>query len=94
MDLAGVRFPPAADAEVDLTGTFGSNAPVPLAHTAAAGMPPVAPSAAEYVMIAPVELLFSDGGPRVGIRPGTAAFLKYQRLAAVLLGDLRKASGR
>jgi hypothetical protein len=26
----------------------------------------------------------------VGIRPGTATFLKYQRLAAVLLNDLKR----
>ena len=45
-------------------------------------------------MVAPVELIFSDGGQRVGIRPGTRTFLKYQRLAAVLLGDLRKSRGR
>jgi hypothetical protein len=50
---------------------------------------PVAPP--EYRMVAPVELRFTDGPRRIGIRPGTATFLKYQRLAAVLLGDLRKA---
>jgi hypothetical protein len=45
---------------------------------------------AEYRMVAPVELSFSEGTQRVGIRPGTATFLKYQRLAAVLLNDLKR----
>jgi hypothetical protein len=45
----------------------------------------------DYTMVAPVELSFSDGAQRVGIRPGTATFLKYQRLAAVLLSDLKRA---
>jgi len=45
----------------------------------------------EYRMIAPVELSFREGEQRVGIRPGTATFLKYQRLAAVLLNDLKRA---
>ncbi|MDO8963520.1 MAG: hypothetical protein Q7W30_03410 [Coriobacteriia bacterium] len=46
-----------------------------------------------YTMVAPIELSFADGPPRVGIRPGTPTYLKYQRLAAVLLTDLRKAKG-
>lgn len=49
-----------------------------------------APPVAEYKMVAPVELSFADGTHRVGIRPGTATFLKYQRLAAVLLNDLKR----
>jgi hypothetical protein len=57
--------------------------------------PPPAPAAQDpppaYDMVAPVELMFTDGPKRIGIRPGTATFLKYQRLAAVLLGDLKKA---
>jgi hypothetical protein len=60
---------------------------------AAAPAPVPAPCAPEYRMVAPVELVFSDGGKRVGIRPGTATFLKYQRLAAVLLTDLKKTRG-
>lgn len=51
-------------------------------------LPP--PPVAEYKMVAPVELSFADGTHRVGIRPGTATFLKYQRLAAVLLNDLKR----
>lgn len=43
-----------------------------------------------YHMIAPVELSFADGARRVGVRPGTATHLKYQRLAQVLLADLHK----
>jgi hypothetical protein len=45
----------------------------------------------EYTMVAPVELSFADGAQRVGIKAGTATFLKYQRLAAVLLNDLKRA---
>jgi hypothetical protein len=45
-----------------------------------------------YRMVAPIELWFSDGPPRVGIRPGTPTYLKYQRLAQVLLTDLKKAN--
>jgi hypothetical protein len=44
-----------------------------------------------YRMVAPVELGFSGSEHRVGIRPGTPTFLKYQRLAGVLMADLRKA---
>jgi hypothetical protein len=55
----------------------------------ARSLPPTATP--EYHMVAPVELLFTDGPRRIGIRPGTATFLKYQRLAAVLLADLKRA---
>ncbi|HEX9094296.1 MAG TPA: hypothetical protein VF902_09975 [Coriobacteriia bacterium] len=69
----------------------------PAAPTAAAAV--VSPSAppgtpvrsTEYKLVAPVELMFADTGQRVGIRPGTPTFLKYQRLAGVLFADLRKA---
>jgi DNA polymerase-3 subunit gamma/tau len=59
--------------------------PAPLAGAQPTTSPPT------YAMVAPVELMFTDGPKRIGIRPGTATFLKYQRLAAVLLADLRKA---
>jgi hypothetical protein len=62
--------------------------PAPVAYEPPA---PVAYEPPEYDMVAPVELMFTDGPKRIGIRPGTATFLKYQRLAAVLLGDLKKA---
>lgn len=55
-----------------------------------AAVPEALPVVAEYRMVAPVELSFADGIQRVGIRPGTATFLKYQRLAAVLLNDLKR----
>jgi hypothetical protein len=47
-----------------------------------------------YRMVAPIELWFADGPPRVGIRPGTPTYLKYQRLAQVLLNDLKEAHGQ
>jgi hypothetical protein len=62
--------------------------PAPVAYEPPA---PVAYEPPDYDMVAPVELMFTDGPKRIGIRPGTATFLKYQRLAAVLLGDLKKA---
>jgi hypothetical protein len=49
------------------------------------------PAYPDYHMVAPIELWFADGPPRVGIRPGTPTYLKYQRLAQVLLNDLKKA---
>ena len=61
-------------------------APAPAAQRSA----PIPP----YRMIAPVELSFADGQTRVGVRPGTATFLKYQRLAQVLLADLHKTTPR
>lgn len=48
----------------------------------------------EYRMIAPVELHFTAGGSRIGVKPGTRSFAEFQRLAGILLGDLRAARGR
>jgi hypothetical protein len=50
--------------------------------------------APEYTMVAPVELSFADGSHRVGIPAGSAIFLKYQSLAAVLRDDLKRARRR
>ncbi len=67
---------------------------------AAAGAAPVAdapsPSPAsetsqdvpEYRLVAPVELQFTQGEGRVGVRPGTRAFSEFQRLAGLLLADV------
>jgi ribonuclease E len=93
-DLATVRFPEAAAANEGVANAVAWREPLAPARAPAAEEPPAAPSAPEYVMAAPVELVFSDSGARVGIRPGTATYLKYQRLAAVLLGDLRKSNDR
>jgi hypothetical protein len=65
--------------------------PAPTPEPLAPGLPLPPTVAPEYRMVAPVELLFTDGPRRIGIRPGTATFLRYQRLATVLLGDLRRA---
>jgi hypothetical protein len=67
-------------------------APVEAPVPASASIPvPPAVDACVYRMVAPVELTFRDGGPRVGVRSGTATFLKYQRLAHTLLSDLERA---
>lgn len=65
----------------------------PVSAPASLAAPPPAQQAVPvpaYHMIAPVELSFADGARRVGVRPGTATHLKYQRLAQVLLADLHK----
>jgi hypothetical protein len=41
-------------------------------------------------MVAPVELVFDDSGPRVGIRAGTRTYLEFQRIASVLFNDLAR----
>ncbi|MGB4593360.1 MAG: hypothetical protein WBI63_06255 [Coriobacteriia bacterium] len=45
----------------------------------------------EYHMVAPVELAFTVGEARVGVKPGTRTYAEFQRLAAVLLDDLHVA---
>lgn len=42
----------------------------------------------EYRLVAPVELHFTGGESRVGVRPGTRAFAEFQRLAGLLLADV------
>jgi hypothetical protein len=44
----------------------------------------------DYTMVAPVELVFDDSGPRVGIRAGTRTYLEFQRIASVLFNDLAR----
>ncbi|KAF0209143.1 MAG: hypothetical protein FD171_784 [Actinobacteria bacterium] len=46
-------------------------------------------NAHEHVLVAPVELYFTIGHSRIGVRPGTRTFLEFQRLAEVLWDDLR-----
>jgi hypothetical protein len=46
-----------------------------------------------YEMVAPVELSFTVGDGRVGVKAGTRTYGEFQRLASILLGDLRKARG-
>jgi hypothetical protein len=80
--------PPPAPVAYEPPVPVAYEPPAPVAYEPPA---PVAYEPPEYDMVAPVELMFTDGPKRIGIRPGTATFLKYQRLAAVLLGDLKKA---
>lgn len=69
----------------------------PAAGTSAAESAPAAPAPAasepEYSLVAPVELQFTGGGGRVGVKPGTRSYAEFQRLAGIMLGDLRAARG-
>ncbi|MEL7667167.1 MAG: hypothetical protein AAGU73_03060 [Actinomycetota bacterium] len=47
-----------------------------------------------YALVAPVELHFAGGQGRVGVRPGTRSYAEFQRLAGIMLGDLRAARER
>lgn len=47
-----------------------------------------------YALVAPVEIHFTGGGGRVGVRPGTRSYAEFQRLAGIMLSDLRAARGR
>jgi hypothetical protein len=42
----------------------------------------------EYHMVAPVELQFTVGESRIGVKPGTRSFAEFQRLAGIMLDDL------
>lgn len=46
-----------------------------------------------YALVSPVELRFTGGTGRIGVKPGTRSFVEFQRLAAILLHDLREARG-
>lgn len=70
--------------------------PAPAPEPAPAPAPAAAPRSAdipEYVLVAPVELHFTGGGSRIGVKAGTRSYLEFQRLAGILLQDLRSAKG-
>ncbi len=46
-----------------------------------------------YALVAPVELHFTGGSGRIGVKPGTRSFVEFQRLAGILLQDLKSARG-
>ena len=46
-----------------------------------------------YTLVGPVELHFTEGQGRIGVKPGTRSFVEFQRLAGILLDDLRSARG-
>lgn len=63
--------------------------------SAASSMLPAAEAdSQEYLLVAPVELHFTLGEGRVGVKPGTRTFVEFQRLAGVLMYDLRSSGGR
>lgn len=69
-------------------------APTPaFARTPAPAAEPPATTPA-YALVAPVELQFTGGGGRVGVKPGTRSYAEFQRLAGIMLGDLQAARGR
>lgn len=45
----------------------------------------------DYTLVAPVELHFTAGQGRIGVKPGTRSYAEFQRLAGILLDDLRAA---
>lgn len=47
----------------------------------------------EYTLVAPVELHFTVGQSRIGVKPGTRSYAEFQRLAGILLDDLRTSRG-
>jgi hypothetical protein len=47
----------------------------------------------EHVLVSSVELHFTEGIGRIGVKPGTRSFAEFQRLAGILLADLRSARG-
>ncbi|MHB1324572.1 MAG: hypothetical protein ACYCXZ_09640 [Coriobacteriia bacterium] len=70
-----------------------STAPAPAPEP---GPEPVAVPAAQvpgYMLVGPVELHFTEGQGRIGVKPGTRSFVEFQRLAGILLDDLRSARG-
>lgn len=51
------------------------------------------PQLPQHKLVAPVELQFTDSEARVGVKPGTKSYLEFQRLAGILLDDLRRLRG-
>ncbi|MRS13142.1 MAG: hypothetical protein EG823_08785 [Actinobacteria bacterium] len=99
---ADPMFPPpsvgqvlsAAPAQLPLTPAVASEpvvepapepAPIP-ARARPADVP-------EYRLVAPVELHFTVGEGRIGVKAGTRSFAEFQRLAGILLQDLRSVRG-
>ncbi|MDI6693316.1 MAG: hypothetical protein QMD76_08460 [Anaerosomatales bacterium] len=66
----------------------------PPAVPPAAAVPAAAPPAPEYHLVAPVELHFTEGSGRIGVRPGTRTHDEFQRLANALLSELKQAQSR
>ena len=67
----------------------------PVATSQPATVPsPTGPTAPAYQLVAPVELHFTGGGGRVGVKPGTRSYAEFQRLAGIMLNDLQAARGR
>lgn len=95
---------PAPEPRPAPTPPQAAPAPAPRsAITPAATAPPAAPAPdvlevadipSEYRLVAPVELHFTEGGGRIGVRPGTRTHEEFQRLARALLAELKDARSR
>lgn len=64
---------------------------VPLESSDDAPARPARNDVEPYALVAPVELHFTIGEGRVGVRPGTRTYAEFQRMAGVILGDLERA---
>jgi len=69
------------------------SAPAPAPAPAPEPAPAPAAQVPGYTLVGPVELHFTEGQGRIGVKPGTRSFVEFQRLAGILLDDLRSARG-
>jgi len=69
-----------------------TSTPAPAAHGLQA--PSGRDQAPDYRPIGPVELRFTDGSASVGVRAGSRTFEEFQRAAAALFAELRRAVPR
>jgi hypothetical protein len=66
---------------------------VPAPTAASVAVPPPA-GAHDYVPVAAIELTYDDGQPPVGVRSGSRTFEEFQRAAAALFAELKRATPR
>lgn len=102
-ELAAAQAPPSV-APSAISEQLAAAVPPPAVPPAAAVPPPAVPPAAavpaaappapEYHLVAPVELHFTQGSGRIGVRPGTRTHDEFQRLANALLSELKQAQSR
>jgi len=86
---APMPIPAAAAEQIPLPGSSPESGITPTpASTPEPSRPAEVP---EYSLIAPVELHFTVGEGRIGVKAGTRTYAEFQRLARVLLSDLERA---
>ncbi|GAV31516.1 hypothetical protein emb_1c0236 [Coriobacteriaceae bacterium EMTCatB1] len=89
-----ITAPPTAAVPPAATVPPAAAVPPPAVPPAAAVPAAAAPPAPEYRLVAPVELHFTQGSGRIGVRPGTRTHDEFQRLANALLSELKQAQSR